>query len=90
MKKLFWQNGFVNIIQLKRENEQQQQFSSKKCNFSKINPEGTRGPIWPVDTVLEPWQSGHDVSIKKFVDPTSAVFDLLFSIRNSDVIEKMC
>ena len=43
----------------------------------KFNPESTCGPIWPEVVVLEPCQSGHHASIKKFVDLTSSVSDLI-------------
>ena len=59
----------------RNESKQVHQNLSESCKF---DPDGTRGPIWPVDTVLESWCGGHHACIKKFVDLTTSKSDLLF------------
>ena len=48
---------------LKKREAKVNKFFVRVLKFSKINPEGTRGPIWPVDTVLDPWCDEHQACI---------------------------
>ena len=55
--------GFWLAFKTEWKNERKSQ--QNVIQISKINPEGTSGPIWSEVVVLEPWQSGHHASIKK-------------------------
>ena len=64
------------LVWTKKGKTKSKQVGRKLYKSCKFDPEGTRWPITPVDTVLEPWCCAHHACIKKFVDLTCLKSDI--------------